>query len=427
MRLVRFPALFAALLLSIAACSGDSRPFTEAVEVRSLDLRTLTIQPPVNFDNPLVLNINQSLQMNLSGLNGNAEAVSLSTVGRSWAVSNTAVASISEDGRLRGLSNGTTAVSVSIGGIQSGQFSVTVSDATLLSVSDIVGFDTVRRCEPQAYFARGTFDDNSVRTLDNVSWAVSSATLAELFDTSGVSTQLNAFSASDQLTLTASVGEATSFDKALVVADTLTGLQLSPLPISLEVDQQIRLTATGFYSTDVESVAQSINITPNVQWQIRGDTDFVSVSNVRSSRGLLTGVDQGASVVRAFCGNVEIEATVVVNESGTSGDSTLSFLVGNRLESGPNITLDRIADGLSVPIRVATGSEYDSENDITEEIFFEVTSDTTLTQPIIIDGNMTATPAIRLTAKGDATLSVTRESGDSETTFDPILLTITVD
>jgi len=416
--------LFAVILLVIASCDGDSRPFSEAVEVRSLNLTSIEVLPPQNFGSPLLLNINQSLQMVINGVNEDAEPIELSASDRTWFVNDSSVASISEDGILRGLSNGTTSVSVSVGGIDSSTFSVTVSDANLLNVSEIVGPDSLRRCEPQSYFARGEFDDNSVRTLDNVVWNLNSFALGELFDTNGLSTKVNAFSASDQLTLTASVLGTASFDQPLVVADTLVSLQLAPLPIILGVDEQINVIATAFYATTNPEIADARNATQNVRWTIRSGTDNVSVSDARGSRGLLTGLEAGSgNVVRAFCGDLDTEALVVVNESGTSDSSTLSFLVGNAQVSGSNITLDRLTDGLSVPIRVATGSEYNSENDVTEDILFEVITDTTFTQPFFIDGNETANPAIRLSAKGTATLSVTRVSAGG----DPTLLTITVD
>jgi len=420
----RFPALFAVLLLAIVSCDGDSRPFSEAVEVRSLNIQSLEVSPPQNFSDPLFLNISQSLQMVINGLNDDDEPITLSASDRLWSVSDSTVASISENGRLQALSNGTVSVSVSIGGIAANPFLVTVADATLVSVSEIVGPGSLRRCEPQTYFARGAFDDNSVRTLDNVAWNLNSFALGELFETNGLSTKVNAFSASDQLTLTASVLGAASFDQPLVVADSLVSLQLSPLPITVDVDGQRSLIATAVYTTANPSVADQLIVTPDVSWTIRSGTDNVSVSNIRGTRGLLTGLEAGSgNVVRAFCGDIDVEALVVVNDSGTSNSSTLSFLVGNTSVTGLNITLDRLTDGLSIPIRVATGSEYDSENDVTEDILFEVITDTTLTQPFFIDGNETATPTIRLSAKGAATLSVTRVS----TGGDPTLLTITVD
>jgi len=424
MRWARFPALFAVLLLAIASCDGDSRPFSEAVEVRALNLTSLDVLPPQNFGDPLFINVNQSLQMVITGLSADDETIALSAGDRSWSVEDSTVASISDNGILRGLSDGTTSVSVSIGGIVSSAFSVTVSDATLINVSEIVGPDSLRRCEPQSYFARGTFDDNSVRTLDNVVWDLSSFALGELFETNGLSTQVNAFTASDQLTLTASVLGAASFEQPLIVDDSLVSLQLAPIPIILDVDQQINVIATAFYATANPTVADALNATQNVRWEILSGIDNVSVSNARSSRGLLTGLEaESGNVLRAFCGDTDIQALVVVNESGTSDSTSLSFLVGNAQVMGTNITLDRLADGLSLPIRVATGTEYDSENDISEDILFEVITDTDFTQPFFIDGLRTATPTIRLSAKGTATLSATRVSSGG----DPTLLTITVD
>lgn len=57
----------------VAACEGDSRPFSEAVEIRSLNIRSINVIPPENAGEQIFLNRNERLQFSLQGINGVGE------------------------------------------------------------------------------------------------------------------------------------------------------------------------------------------------------------------------------------------------------------------------------------------------------------------------------------------------------------------
>ena len=86
------------VLFLLGACDGDTRPFTEAVEIRTLNLESLSVTTPENTVTPLYLNVNQGMQLGVSGQTFDGDTVALSSGDRTWSVSDTSVASISAIG-----------------------------------------------------------------------------------------------------------------------------------------------------------------------------------------------------------------------------------------------------------------------------------------------------------------------------------------
>ena len=419
-------ASFLCATLILSGCDGESRPYTEAVEVRTLNLQSVEVIPPVNELEDIFLNINQGLQLAVRGIPVEGSPVSLSASDREWSTSDPAIASITENGFLRALANGSVEVFVSIGGIDSAGFGLTVADAALSEISAISGVSTLERCLPQTYFATGTFTDGTNRTLDNLTWAVSDPSNVQLLDTTGSSTRLNALAALDQLTLTATSQDGQSLGQALIVSDSLQDIEIRPLPIILDEGDERNVTAIGEYTADsgiATDTTRILNITENLNWVVVTGTTNLSVSNVRGTKGLLTGLDEGDAQISAACGLLIDRALVDVNESGTSTATSLAFRIGNTLVTGNQITLSRSANLAAIPILASTGSEYDADNDVTNTVDFQRQDSTSsVTQPFVIDGNGSSSPTIRLTATGTATIVAT-ETTDGEAVE---ILTITV-
>lgn len=416
----------------LIGCDGDARPFTEAVEVRTLNLQSLEPVPPTNSQEQIFLNSGEGIQFGIRGLNGVDQTVVLSASNRAWSVSDGAVATINENGFLTALANGTVDVSVSVGGIGSSIYSLTVANATLSSVTDISGSASLERCIPGDYFATGTFSDNTVRNLSNVSWTLNNPSVGELFETTGSATKLNAFNVPDDsntLQLTATVEGVEAFLKTIEVQNNLQTITIGPgtLPIEIDENDELNLTAVGTYiraNADNATATSQTVITANVQWSIASGTDNASVSNVRGSRGLLTGLDEGTAQVLVTCGNVAPRATINVDEAGTdSTTSTLSFQVNN-VAVGSTLVLNRATTSTVIPLRVSTGSSYDIDDDITEGIDF-VTSfiGTAVDNPPFRILGTGADRSIELLAAGQGTINAT-VIADGEPT---VPLTITVE
>ncbi|MDB4222677.1 hypothetical protein N9850_02810 [Granulosicoccus sp.] len=409
----RFAAVLLGTATLLSACDGDSRPFSEAVEVSTLNLVGVTVLAPVNSVPDIFLNISQGVQLRVGGIIPDVvEPTILSANGRSWSVSDPTIASITQNGYLRALANGPVDVSLSLGGLDSVAFGITVADETLTTITNInsvSGDTTLEQCLPQEYFATGTFSDGTTRNLENLTWTVNNPTAARLFETSGTSTKLNALSALDQLTLTASAPDGEFLDHPLIVSDSLQSIAILPSLISLDVGEEDSLSASGLYTINSGTTTEQnrqIPITSNVDWTVVTGTNNLSVSNVRGTKGLITGLVAGNAEIIAACGARGDRKPVVISAADSSTE--LAFKIGEQLVSGGSLTLSRANFLAPIPILASTGTEYDSDNDVTSTVDFQrQDSITTLTPPFVIDGNGTSAPTIRLTATGTATIVAT--------------------
>lgn len=414
---LRLQVIILAALFFITACDGDSRPFSEAVEVRTLNLQSIQVRGPANALSEIYLNVNQELQLGIIGIPGSGNSITLPANDRAWSVSDPSVASISAGGLLRAKADGVVDVSVSIGGLDSAGFEITVADSTLTEINPIIGMTTLERCIPQTYSATGIFADGTVRALDNINWSVSDATNAELFDTSGSLTRLNATAAMDQLTLIVAVPDGPTLEQPLIVADSLQSIAISPLPIRLDIDVPQNVSALGSYIVNSdEGTTRLANITDNVDWTVVTGRDNLRVSNERGTKGLLTGLkasDSGNTNLTASCGEMRERVTVVIDSSDSSTATMLAFRIGNQSISGNQVTIELDANSQAIPIRVSTGSEYSQDNDVTSKVDFQIRDaiSTIQEEPFIIEDSGTDTPVIQLRATGVATIVATEVDG----------------
>ncbi|MFK7861115.1 MAG: hypothetical protein AB8B64_20025 [Granulosicoccus sp.] len=389
-------SLSTALILSAAlltACEGDSRPFEESVEVQTLGLTAIQVNPPEDSQPEIFINSGQSIQLALSG-NGTAGPIeNIPVSGRLWQSSNPSVFTVSENGLLTGVGElqGSAEASVLIGGIQSSSLTVTVNDATLESIRSIEGNDSLERCLPSEYFATGLFDDSTLRTLTNTGFTLNEGANATLSSASGRTTMINATTVGT-LTLTATSGDAPPFPLQINVLDTLQSIAVSTANnAALEVNENETLdfTATGTYVNASQMTGdlgqtppaapggsatgtRSVDITDNVDWAVTLNTSSASVINSGENRGRLSGLAVGTVTLQASCGTDTQESVQVsVKEDADSNSDQLAFA-----GAGTGNTLT-VALGSQLQLEVSRGSVYDSAREVTiadDNLVFSVPS-----------------------------------------------------
>jgi len=320
-------SLFGAVVLS--SCEGESRPFTEAVEVQSLGLTAIDVAATGNVLETITINSGQAVQMSITGIRGPDERVALSASNRQWQSSAPGQVRIDEDGVVVGVSDGEADITVSLGGLESAPLTVTVNNATLQALESIRGVATLERCLPSEYFAVGRFSDASTRPVDAVTY-------------------------------------------------TLRSLELTPDLGVLNVDETIDFTATGTYSSVAGGVGnRTENITASVAWSVLEGATFASVINSGANKGRVTGLGEGPALVQATCGtDVQAERRIDVRALETSESDVLSFEV-----PGGGDTL-RVALGNQIALRVSRGTEFDSDDVITSGLQFSFNNTGTTATPI---------------------------------------------
>ncbi|MFK7996341.1 MAG: hypothetical protein AB8B87_19535 [Granulosicoccus sp.] len=412
----------------LSACEGESRPFQESVEVQTLGLTGIQVVPPANSQTDVFINSGQSIQLSLTGTTSTGTSVTLSPSDRTWRSSNSSVFTVNENGLLTGVGSvqGSAEASVSIGGVESSAFSVTVSDATLQSIQLIDGSETLERCLPGAYFTVGLFSDGSQRTLADVQYELNEGASANLTDTLPTSTSINA-TTPGAITLTANAGEVGPLSLQITVQDTLQSLTISPNPAAVDENDTLDFTATGTYTGNNEADGDGVpaapaapgtaentrteNITANVDWEVSTGTAIASVDNTSANPGRLTGLSAGTATLLARCGSDDREDTVIVtvNEADDEAD-VLSF----NIASGS----DTLTLGLSQTqqLKVSRGSEFNL-SEAFEDSEVEYTVEKIGNTNLDIDRNAILTGFIRPLVQGASvriTAKVSDDDGDAE-------------
>ncbi|MBX2881284.1 MAG: hypothetical protein KTR32_15180 [Granulosicoccus sp.] len=312
------------LVLALAACEGDSRPFTEAAELHTQGLNRIIVNASDGSiadgqpQDAIALRAGQQVQFNVLGVTDEGIEVDLDAADRSWFSADPTVASISESGLLTAMSNGAASIGVEIGGIRSLGFAVTVNSATLRSINRFEGEEFLERCLPQSYVASGIFSDQSVRVLDTVNWSVDSESGASIV-ANGAMVTVTAIN-SGMVRLTAEDG-AVSDTQEILVPGSLRDIEISPETTTLSVDQERQYSATGTYDELDNTGAlepmggqREVTITLSADWSISSGTSIADVVSSGLDQGLVTGLEEGVATLTASCGSISDSLNITVEQ-----------------------------------------------------------------------------------------------------------------
>lgn len=370
-------------------CSGDVDPLEEAIEVRELDLASLSIVRPPDTETleELVVNPGDRLRFSLAGVNatgGPVDGDDLNAVGRNWRVSDPSVATIDANGELVALEDGVVTVDASIGDIVASGVGVEVRLAAATSIERVVGTDPIDPCTIERYAAIGGFSDRSVRLLterSGLSWEVAAAGV-ERFAADGDGSVRLAASRPGMFELVARLGDA-ALTEEIVVLDSLDSLAIGPAgALTVAPGETLELSAIGTF-TGTDGVVRERVVTDALDWAITAGDEFASVGDEPATRGRITAIATGTAEVRASC-NEDVSALRQVRvrsvETDASTSTGLAFrgATGGDPAEGDGGTLvvnatDRAAG--QVRLFVSPGTEYDSDEDVTNQTFWEVLGD----------------------------------------------------
>ncbi|HEX5651223.1 MAG TPA: Ig-like domain-containing protein [Steroidobacteraceae bacterium] len=314
-----------------------------------------------------------------------------------WGSSDAAVATVSNAGGSNGLATtagvGSTTVSA-VSGAVSGETTLTVTDATLVSIEVSPAAPSIAQGLTQQFTATGRYSDNSTQDLTTqVTWSSSDTAVATVSNAA----------VSEGLATTAGVGSATvsavsdgvSGETTLTVTDaTLVSIEVSPAAPSIAHGLTQSFTATGRYTDN-----STQDLTTQVTW-VSSDATVATVSNAADSEGLATTTGVGSTTVSAAHGAVSGETTLTVT------DATLVSI-----EVSP--AAPSIAHGLTLQF-TATGHYTDnSTHDITTQVTWASSNPAVATASNAAGSNGLATTA----GTGSTTVSAANGAVSGETTL----------
>ena len=253
-----------------------------------------------------------------------------------WASSTSSIAKTSGDaGNFSGVSTGTARITAIIGSIV-GFTDLTVSAATLTSITLSPTSVSMASGYTRQFSATGHFSDSSSQDITNaVIWQSSDPTVASIDNAinHGLLTTL----AAGSTTVTASLSGISQGTGVTVSAATLSSItiQLPNSPMNAGTEQSA--TATAHYSDST-----SLDVTNAVTWS-SSDDSVALISNATNEHGLITALGAGSTTLGATLDGVSASTTLNVTNDANAPVS-LSLL------ASPNVILNDGSDTTTITI-----------------------------------------------------------------------------
>jgi uncharacterized protein YjdB len=278
---------------------------------------------------------------------------------------------------VNGQAAGTPTITATKGGVQ-GTTTVTVSNATLASITITPSNPTIAQGTALQLTATGNFSDNTTQDLtSSVSWTSSDLALAT------VSNGLVSGQAAGTPTITATQGGVHGTTTVTVSAATVTlsSITISPSNPTIAKGTTVQLTATGNFSDGTTQ-----DLTNSVSWT-SSDLALATVNN-----GLVNGQAAGTPTITATQGGVQGTTTVKV----TAATLTLITITPANQTIGKGDTLQLTA--------TATFSDGTTQ-DVTNQVSW-TSSDDTIAH-VISSGSQVTNGRVKGNKPGTATITAT--------------------
>ncbi len=229
-----------------------------------------------------------------------------------WGASDPSVASVSNadgsDGLASALNVGLTAISASLGTV-TGTTALEVTAAALVSIDASPANPSLSKGTTLQLTATGTYTDGSIQDITRqVTWTSSDPSVASVSNaagTNGLATALGVGSAAVGATL----GSVTGSTTLGVTAAVLVNIVVDPHDAVTVVGVTRQFTASGVYS---DSTVQ--DLTEQATWS-SSDKKAATVSNASGSKGLVTPVKAGSTVISATLGGLRGSTTLSVSSA----------------------------------------------------------------------------------------------------------------
>ncbi|EQA38254.1 bacterial Ig-like domain, group 2 [Leptospira inadai serovar Lyme str. 10] len=274
-----------------------------------------------------------------------------------WTSSNTGIATISNasgtQGTATGLSIGTSNITASLGSVTSPANTLTVTAATLQSITINPSLPSIPKGRSQNLTATGTYSDGSTSDLTTqVTWTSSDSSIAIVDNTSGNQGKASGVS-QGSVSIGAAFGSISGTVTLTVTSAVLDSIQVSIVDTSIAKGTSTQAEAVGIYSDGTHS-----NISDQVVWT-SSQTSIIQLGVLLSGpKKQLNSPNNGSQ------GSSRITATL----NSVSGYADLSVTAPRLVSIQVDPTNPTVANGLTKNF-TATGTYTDgSVQDLTSQV-----------------------------------------------------------
>jgi urocanate hydratase len=265
----------------------------------------------------------------------------------SWGSSTPATASVSNasgsNGLATGVAQGSTTITAALGNV-SGSTPLTVTPATLVSISVTPPNTSIANGTSTSFTATGTYSDGTTQNLTgSVTWSSSNTAVATQSNASG-SNGVATSTGQGSTTVTAALGNVSGSTPLTVTAATLVSIGVTPANPTSPKGTTEQFTATGVYTDHTTQ-----NLTSQVTWS-SSTPATASISNASGSKGLASAAAQGTTTVTAVLGS---------GSAAISGSTGYTVTAAALTSIAVTPTNPAVADGLTEQF-TATGTYTDN-------------------------------------------------------------------
>lgn len=295
---------------NITASLGGVASTPVALTVTNATLVSLAVTP----SNPSIA-LGTSQQMTATGVFSDNNTQDLTTQ-VTWASSATAVATV---GQATGLATpvaiGSANITAAMNGVTSAPVPLTVTAATLVSISVDPPVHNMFPGQTQQFTATGVYSDASIKDLTaSADWASSAASVATVGNSGPSKGLLNAV-AVGTTNVTAALGGVTSAPAAAVTVSAATlvsiSVQFDQGSASVPLGSPVQLKAVGVYSDN-----KTQDLTEQVAWTSSA-LGVATVSTAAGTKGKVTTLAAGSTTLTATYGGVAPATTALAVTSAT--------------------------------------------------------------------------------------------------------------
>jgi hypothetical protein len=285
---------------STITATVDGKSDSTVLTVTAAILTSITITPPY----PTIAK-GSSIQLTATGTYSDDSTKDLTYLA-SWTTSEPAAVVYSLSwlaGSVYGVNPGESIVTAAFGG-KSGKTLVTVSAATLSTVTITPTNAAIAKGTSLQLTATGTYSDSSTQDLTSfVTWSTADASVK--VSNAGLSHGLATGVVQGSSLITATLGAESGSTTLTVTAATLVSLAVTPQDPTIAKGTATQLTATGTYTDNSMQ-----DLTGAVSWS--SSAPGVAVSNAAPLPGLAAGVAVGPATITANLGGKSASTTVTV-------------------------------------------------------------------------------------------------------------------
>jgi len=285
---------------SISAASGPISAST-TLTVSTAALISITVNPA---GPSIALGTTQQFTATGTFTDGSTQDL---TTSATWGSSNTVVATVNSSALGTSLATGTATITATLGGT-SGSMLLTVTPASVVTITVSPATAAIPLGMNQAFTAVGTFTDGSTQDVTNSAhWSSSAPSVATVSNTSG-SSGMAASTGSGSTVIRARSGTVTGSGKLTVTNAILAAIEVNPQSPSIPIGGSQQFTATGLY-TD----GSTANITTSVTWG-SSSAAVATIGNTPGSLGLATSASAGTTIISATSGTVAGSTPLAVQD-----------------------------------------------------------------------------------------------------------------